>query len=78
MRWSVSTFLIQGQQRGSVVAALKALAIKVVLGYPWAPRYFLRDLRKTLQQLEELGWLKRACLERNGRSKPYKLAVERS
>jgi len=51
--------------------------LRITIGYPRAPKYFLRDLRQTMRKLEDLDWLKRAWLEGNGRSKPYKLAIKR-
>ena len=51
--------------------------LRTTTGYPRDLKYFMRDLRKTLTQLEDLGWLIESCLEGNGRSKPYKLIIKR-
>ena len=51
--------------------------LRSTIGYPRDIKYFLRDLRETLRRLEELGWLVDSWLEGNGRSKPYKLAIQR-
>lgn len=51
--------------------------LRTTIGYPRDLKYFLRDLRKTLGQLKDLGWLQDSWLEGNGRSKPYKLIVRR-
>lgn len=51
--------------------------LRTTIGYHRETKYFLRDLRKTLGQLEDLGWLVKSWLEGNGRSKPYKLVTRR-
>ena len=65
---------LSSQPKGYQIGVEK---LRTTIGYPRDLKYFLRDLRETLRRLEELGWVRKSWLEGNGRSKPYKLAIQR-
>lgn len=51
--------------------------LRATVGYPRAPKYFLRELREALGLLENVDWLKSYTIEGNGRAKPHKLTIKR-
>jgi len=52
--------------------------LSAVIGYQRDTSEFLRDIRKTMARLVELGWVDAWEIEGNGRRTPYKLVIERT
>jgi hypothetical protein len=66
---------LSGQRRGQYAIYIDKLMNTI--GYPRDIKYFARDLRQTMAQLQELGWVSRWRIDGTGRNAPLKLVVER-
>ncbi len=57
--------------------SIHAVKLQQTIGYQRSYKYFMNDLRATLNRLAEIGWLEHWEINGTGRKQPHKLVISR-